>query len=288
MSEREQAVIGGTEIGGTQNASGRGCVEQPGAELTSRPAAKQSAVPLEEAVHSVAIEEVLRAAGDPALTAELALAMLQRADLAGRVIEELARNRSLLKLRSVKIALASHPQAPRHVSVPLVRKFYTFDLMKVALSSSVPADVKRTADETLMGRLKTVSLGERMTLARRGSGRIAGALLLDVEERIMRAALENARLTEAFVVRAVLKPEAGSALIHAAAAHSKWSYRRDVQVALLRTEYLSLARALAFVHWMTTAKLREILQTSRLPQRIKEQLLRESERADEQRRSPSL
>ena len=139
-------------MGGAEDVSGGVCVEQAGAESTSllatkpttRPATKQSTVPLEEAVHSVVVEDVLRAAGDAALTAELALAMLRRADLSGSVIEELARNRSLLNLRKVKIAVASHPQAPRHVSVPLVRQFYTFDLMKVALSAVVPADVKRT------------------------------------------------------------------------------------------------------------------------------------------------
>ena len=123
-----------------------------------------------------------------------------------------------------------------------------------------------------------------MTLARRASGRCAGALLVDAEERIMRAALENARLTEALVVRAVLRPEAGPALIQAVAGHAKWSYRRDVKLALLRTEYLSLARALAFARGISAPKLREILHTSRLPQRIKDQLLRESERAGEQRR----
>jgi hypothetical protein len=237
-----------------------------------------SGLPLEEAVHSSVREELLRAAGDPALAADLALALLKRSDLPGELIEELVKNRSLLKLRKVKIALVSHPQAPRHVSVPLIRQFYTFDLMKVALSVPTPGDVKRAADETLMGRLKTVTLGERLTLARQGSGRIAGALLLDAEERIMRAALENRRLTEAFVVRAVLKPEAGSMLIHAVAGHAKWSYRRDVQAALLRTEYLSLARALAFARAISPGKLREILQSSRLRRRIKEQLLRECQK----------
>ena len=232
-------------------------------------------LPLEQAVHSSARNELLSAAGDPTLTADLALALLKRADLPGVVIEELAKNRALVKLRQVKIALASHAQAPRHVSVPLIRQFYTFDLMKVALSPLVPADVKRAADETLLNRLATTTQGERLTLARQGSGRIAGALLLDVEARIMRAALENARLTEALVVRAVLKPDAGSALIHAVAQHAKWSCRRDVQVALLGTECLSLARALAFARAISGPRLREILQTSRLPQRIKDQLMHE-------------
>jgi hypothetical protein len=234
-----------------------------------------TARPLQEAIHSATRDDLMRAAGDPALTADLALALLQRPDLPGEAIEALAKSRTLLKLRKVKIALASHPQAPRHVSVPLIRQFYTFDLMKVALSAVVPPDVKRTADETLAGRLNTVTLGERLTLARQGSGRIAGALLLDVEERIMHAALENTRLTEALVVQAVLRPSAGSALIQAVAGHAKWSYRRDVQAALLRTEYLSLARALAYARAISPGKLREILQSSRLPGKIKEQLLRE-------------
>jgi len=92
----------------------------------------------------------------------------------------------------------------------------------------------------------------------------------------MRAALENGRLTEALVVQAVVKPDAGSALIQAVAQHAKWSYRRDIQIALLRTEHLSLARALAFARTISGPRLREVLQTSRLPQRIKEQLVREN------------
>ncbi len=231
---------------------------------------------LEDVVHSVSHDDLMRAASDPELTADLTLALLQHADLPGDVLEQLSKNRSLLKLRKVKVALASHLHTPRHVSVPLIRQFYTFDLMKVALLPAVPADVKRAADEVLVARLATVTLGERLTLARRGSGRIGGALLADSEERIMRAALENGRLTEAFVVQAVLQAEASAALIQAVAQHAKWSYRRDVQIALLRTEYLSLARALEFAQGILPSQLAEILQTSRLPEKIKEQLLRES------------
>ncbi len=237
-----------------------------------------SAMPLEEAIHSAVRDELVRAAADPALTADLALALLKRADLPADVLTELLKNRSLIKLRKVTIAIVSHPQTPRQISLPLIRQFYTFDLMKVALSPVVPADVKRAADETLLIRLKSVTPGERLTLARQGSGRIAGALLLDSEQRIMRTALENARLTEAFVVQAVLKPEAGPVLIQAVSQHAKWSYRHDVQIALLRTEHLSLARALAFACTFSPPKLREILQSSRLPARIKDQLLRETQK----------
>jgi hypothetical protein len=247
--------------------------------------------------YALAPADLLRTAADPALTEDFALALLKRADLPPEVIEQLAKNTNALKSRKVKIALASHPHTPRHVSVPLARQFYTFDLMKVALSPTVPADVKVAVDDVLISRLKTVTTGERLTLARRASGRVAAALLLDVEimdgkiadrkisdaktvareTRVMQAALENARLTEALVINSVLRPGASAALVHAVAQHAKWSPRREIRAALLRTEHLSLARALEFSHEIPTPLLQELLTASRLPDAIKDQLLRESQ-----------
>jgi hypothetical protein len=248
-------------------------------------------------IHSLALADLLRAAADPDLTEDLALALLKRADLPSEVLEQLARNATVLKSRKVKIALASHPHTPRHVSVPLVRQFYTFDLMKVALSPLVPADVKVAADDFLISRLKTVTIGERLTLARRASGRVAAALLLDVEKmdgkivdgkiidaktvaretRVMQTALENPRLTEALVISSVLRPAASAALVHAVAQHEKWSCRREIRAALLRTEHLSLARALEFSREIPAPLLHELLASSRLPAQIKDQLLRQSQ-----------
>ncbi len=238
----------------------------------------------------------LRAAADPALTEDLALALLKRADLPAEVLEQLAKNANALKSRKVKIALAGHPHTPRHVSVPLARQFYTFDLMKLALSPRVPADVKVAVDDVLISRLKTVTVGERLTLARRASGRVAAALLLDVtavdgkivdgklidakaaarETRVMQTALENPRLTESLVINSVLRPAASAALIHAVARHAKWSCRREIRAALLRTEHLSLARALEFSREIPVPLLQEVLASSWLPAKIKDQLLRES------------
>jgi hypothetical protein len=238
-----------------------------------------STPPLESQIHSASRDDLLRAAADPALTGDLALALLKRTDLPPEVLEQLSKNGKVLKVRKVKLALATHARTPRHVSVPLARQFYTFDLLKVALSPMVPSDVKVAADEVLISRVKTITLGERLSLARRASGRVAGALLLDSESRVMRIAVENPRLTEAFVIQAVLRPQASAALVQAVAQHTKWSYRREVRVALLRTEYLSLARALEFSQGIPASLLREVLQSSRMSARIKELVLRENQAA---------
>lgn len=222
-------------------------------------------------------DDLLCAASNPYLTEDLALALLKRADLPPGVLEELSKNSSALKPRKVKLALARHPHTPRHVSIPLIRQFYTFDLMDMALSPTVLADVKVATEEVLIARLKTITLGERLTLARRASGRIAAALLLDSEARIMQTALDNGRLTEALVIQAVLRPEAKAVLVQAVAQHAKWSFRREVRMALLRTEFLPVARAAEFSRGIPSPLLREILASSRLPERTKEHILRQSQ-----------
>jgi hypothetical protein len=91
----------------------------------------------------------------------------------------------------------------------------------------------------------------------------------------MRIALENSRLTEVQVTQAVLRPEATAAFVQAVAQHTKWSFRREIRIALLRTEYLSLARALEFAKGLPLPMLRDVLHSSRLPARTKEVVLRE-------------
>jgi hypothetical protein len=68
--------------------------------------------------------------------------------------------------------------------------------------------------------------------------------------------------------------------VSAVARHPKWSKRREIRAALLRTEHLSLANALEFGREIPAPLLGEILTNSRLPIRIKNQLLRESGRQD--------
>lgn len=237
-------------------------------------AAAQPALALAEAIRDNSQEVLVAAAGDPALNEELALALLKRNDLPGAVLEKLSKNGSAMKNRKVKLAVVEHPKTPRHVSFPMVRHLFTFDLMQVALTPVVPADVKSAADEALLNRMETISSGERLSLAHRGSGRVASELLLDGEPRVINAALENSRLTEAGVVKAALRSDVPAVLIHAVCQHSKWSLRREVRVALLRSQHTPMARAVEFARSLPAALVREVLHGSRLPSNVKEHVLK--------------
>jgi hypothetical protein len=217
-------------------------------------------------------------AADAALTEDLALSLLKRADVTADALEQVGKNAAVLKSRKVKLGLVEHPRTPRHISLPLVRQLYTFDLMQVALTPVVPADIKMAADEALCHRMETISSGEKLSLAHRASGRVAGELRLDPEARVVHAALENSRLTESAIVRALTRREASTVFVEALCHHRQWSLRREVRVALLRNEKTPMARAVEFARTLPAGQVRKILQGSRLPGNVKECLLKEVER----------
>lgn len=233
--------------------------------------------PLEQLIHDPSAEVLCAAAGDPRLTEELALALLERRDLPASGLEQLAKHPALKKSRKVRVALVKHPRTPRFVSLPLLKHLHTFELMQVALTPAVAADVKAAADEAILHRRETISPGERLTLAKRGSGRLAAALLLDPEPRILETALENPQLTEAMVVKALMKQRAPQALAERVCRHPKWSLRREVQRALLRHPGTPLGRALMFARNLSPEVLREIMRQSRLSENVKGYLMKDLE-----------
>ena len=207
-------------------------------------------------------DDVASAAGYE-LSEDQALALLKRSDVTASTLTLLARNPGVMKSRKVVLALATHPRTPRHITIPMLRRLFTFDLMQVALTPTVAADVKRTAEEQILNRLESLSSGERISLARRASGRVAAALLLDAEVRVISTALDNSHLVEASVVTILMKHNAPESLFVLVSGHPKWSLRREVQIALLRNEKTPLERAVGFARNFSADFLREIVPESR-------------------------
>lgn len=219
---------------------------------------------------SPAVEaEDLNIAADPALTEDLALALLKTRDLGADAVEQISKNAGLMKSRKVRRAVAAHPRTPRRIALRLIRELYTFDLMLFSQTPAVAADLKRAAEELLVARLPSITLGERISLARRSSALVAAALLLDKEVPVWQTALQNPRLTEAAIGAALQRANATPAFVEAVCHHTKWSLRPEIRMALLRNAHTPLAHALEFARRLRPALLRDILHTSRLLERIK-------------------
>lgn len=210
-----------------------------------------------------------------AVNEDTVLALLRNTDVAVAQMEEIARNTGVMNSRKVRIAVAAHPRTPRRIALRLIRELFTFDLMHFSLLPAAPADLKRVGDELLVSRLASISLGERISLARRSSAMVAAALLSDKESRVWQTALENPRVTEAAIVKALRRAHTASAFVDAVSRHKKWSLRSEVRLALLRNAHTPLARALEFARRLPPAQVRDLLHASHLPEKIKGYLRKE-------------
>jgi hypothetical protein len=197
------------------------------------------------------------------LSEDAALALVKSADVTGEALAQVAKNLVVSKSRKVLVALTSHPRTPRHLSIPMLRGMFTFDLMNLAMMPVVAPDVKRAAEEQLIMRLESLPLGQKITLARRASGRVAAALLQTSDQRIISSALDNTHLTEALVVQALMKPRSPERLYVLVSDHSNWQNRREVQIALLRSEKTPLVRARDLEKNFSPDFLKDILPQSR-------------------------
>lgn len=247
--------------------------EPPRVRSTSQKEALAADADLEQLVHESSPEVLIAAASDVRLTEDLALALLQHRDLPREALEALTKNKQLAQLRKVRMAVVTHPRTPRHVSVPTIRHLYSFELMQVALLAGVPPDVKRAAEEVLISKLANISSGERFTLAKQSSGRVAAALLLDKEEHIMLAAMNNPQMTELLIVKA-LKVETGTErLAPAVSRHQKWSFRNDVKAALLGNKNTPTARMIQLAAELPVNLIKDVLRNGKLSPQARNSLL---------------
>lgn len=229
-------------------------------------------------LHHPSADVLLALLDNPALDETQVCLMLERKNLPGEILEEVARRKPLLKSYRVKKALAFHPRTPRLVSLRLVRDLYLMDLVQVAISPGVSAELKRNAEDQLLARLPQLPLGQKITLARRGPARVAGALLAEGHAQVISIVLDNPYMTEAQVLRALSREKLPVSVIPAIVQHRKWSITYNVRLALVRHPAAPLAAILTYLPELTVADLRELAAPGIVPENLRKYLQAEVQR----------
>ena len=219
-----------------------------------------------------ATDVLLALLDNPALDETQLSLLLQRKDLPGEILEEVARRKPLLKSYRVKRALAFHPRTPRLISLRLLRDLYLMDLVQVSLLPGVSAELKRNAESQVLARLPQLPLGQKITLARRGPARVAGELLAEGNAQLLAAVLDNANLNESQVLRVLAREKLAPAVVLAIAHHRKWSLSYNVRLALVRNPGAPLSTILAFLPQLTVSDLRELAAPGIVPESLRNYL----------------
>jgi len=226
-------------------------------------------------LHHHAPDVLLALLDNPALVEAQLCMLLDRKDLPAEVLEEVARRKPLLKNYRVKRALAFHPRTPRLAGLRLIRELYMMDLVQLTLLPGTSAELKRNAEEQLVARLPQLPLGQKITLARRGTARVAGALLAEGHAQVLSIVLDNPGLTEAQVLKALSRATLPVGVVKAIAQHRKWSHTYNVRLALVRHPSSTLSTILAYLPELTVSDLRELASPGIVSENLRKYLLAE-------------
>jgi hypothetical protein len=229
-------------------------------------------------LHHHSPDVLLAVLDNPALDETQLCLLLDRKDLPAEILEEVARRKPLLKNYRVKRALAFHPRTPRLSGLRLLRELYLMDLMQLTILPGTSAELKINAEAQLIARLPQLPLGQKLTLARRGTARVAGALLAEGHAQILAVVLDNPNLNEAQVLKALSLDRLPLGVIQAIAHHRKWSHIYNVRLALVRHPSSTLSTILAYLPELTVSDLRELASPGIVSESLRKYLQAEIQR----------
>jgi hypothetical protein len=229
-------------------------------------------------LHHHASDVLLALLDNPALDETQLCLLLERKDLPAGVLEEIGRRKPLLKNYRVKRGLAFHPRSPRLVSLRLLRDLYLMDLAQLTFLPGISTELKRNAEDQLIARLPQLPLGQKITLARRGPARAAGALLAEGHAQILSVVLDNANLTEAQILKVLSREKLPDGIIKAISQHRKWSCVYNVRLALVRHPASPLSTVLAYLPELTVSDLRELAAPGIVAENLRNYLQAEIQR----------
>ena len=168
-----------------------------------------------------------------ALLEEEVLAILENPYVTPQILGRIAQTQRLAAFYSVRMKLVAHRQTPLAHSIKLVHYLYWFDLLRLSIEMTIPAPVRRAIDVQLLLRVEKLTLGERVSAARRCSHALIKVFLFDPHPKVFASLLVNQRLREVDLLSLVNSTRATAEQLRMLAEDAKWSYRYPIRKALV-------------------------------------------------------
>lgn len=215
---------------------------------------------LKTLVHESSEEITLAMLENPNFEEPHVTLLLDRLDLTANVLSAVAAQSKWMSSEGVRFRLAAHPRTPGRIALTTIRQLYLFDLVRLSLLPSAPPDIKRAAEEVVISRVPHLPVGQKLTLARRGPSRVAGAVLAEGHAQAIKLALNNAFLTESQILKILAKKDVPERVVAAIAQHPKWSCYYNVRMTLIRHPHTPVPSVLGFLPHLAVPDLKEIVK----------------------------
>jgi hypothetical protein len=254
-----------------------------GAERAAEDAAAAAAAPgglppvpppaleLDRRLRAAGSEELLALVREhgAALSPAAAQQVLRNPYVTAEVIEELAAQPRLLAFYEVKRDLARCRATPELLALRMTGGLFWADLMAIGLDTRLHPRLRRAADQHLLARLPGLSVGERISLARRAAPAILAQLRHDPTPRVIAAMLDNPRLTEGTLAPLVHGETTPAPVLELLAGDRRWGARYPLRLALARNPATPLGAALRLLPALHKPDLRAVAGDPRLAEPLR-------------------
>jgi len=192
------------------------------------------------------------------LAEDEAFAVLDNPYCTAAICQSIAQNSRLIGFYYVRLRLVAHRHTPQAHATKLVHYLYWTDLLRLSMDVQVPAPVRRAIDNQLLVNLSKLSIGERITAAKRCSHALVRALLFDPDPRVFASLLINQRVREDDLLLLASSTRATTEQLRLLGDDRKWSYRYAIRKALVLNPLTPRATAASQLRFLSRRDLRDL------------------------------
>jgi hypothetical protein len=187
-----------------------------------------------------------------------ALAVLDNLYVTPLICQQIAQDLRLAGFYSVRLKLVASKHTPQAHAVKFVHYLFWSDLVRLSVDMRVSAPVRRAIDNLLVNKIDKLTLGERITVAKRCSQALIKALLFDPDPKVFEALLVNQRVREDDLLLVASSDRASAAQLQLLADDRKWAYRYPIRKALVMNPITPRFAAASLLRSLTPRDLRLI------------------------------
>ncbi|MDA8431119.1 MAG: hypothetical protein M0T70_17840 [Geobacteraceae bacterium] len=209
-------------------------------------------------------EVLLAVLRNPALDEHHLLALLKQRGLPEDVFSAIYAAKRLIESGSVKFALVINPETPSHIAATLLTQLNIFDLVKICLIPGISPDQRMAAERSIIQRLPGQPLGNKMTLARRGTSAVVESLLREGIPPLVEACLDNPHLKEGSVHQFITAATSTAETISMVARSGRWKGRPNIRLAILKNPRTPAIWFTMFLPGLPQSTIKELLSVPRL------------------------
>ena len=162
-------------------------------------------------------------------------------------------------------AVARSPSTAPRIALQALPGLSWRDLADVAVAAELVPAVRQKAEALLLEGLNAMRLGDLITLARMGPGRVTSRLLLATEPRVREAGLQNPRLRDGDLCLLLESGNAPGQLASEILKVHRWATSYQVRRAIVRSSTTPHPISLALIAEMNPGDLRDLARSDDVP-----------------------